>query len=105
MGTLAQLIWLLPTTDDNIPLGIKMSTHGNSTSKTTHTHEKGHGSGGKASADKGTSALNASAAALGTSMDILSSAARDVIHSVDNAAKGVADTVNHKIDDMTKKAP
>ena len=82
-----------------------MSTHGSSTSKSTHPDEKVHGSGGKASADKGSSALNASAAALGTSMDILSSAARDVIHSVDNAAKGVADSVNHTIDDLTKKAP
>ncbi len=88
-----------------------MSTHGNSTSKNTRAHEgkrheeKEHGSGGNASTNKGTSVLNASAAALGTSMDILSSAARDVIHSVDNAAKGVADSVNHKIDDMTKKAP
>ena len=82
-----------------------MSTHGSSTSKSTHADGKAHGSGGKASADKGSSALNASAAALGTSMDILSNAARDVIHSVDSAAKGVADSVNHKIDDLTKKAP
>lgn len=82
-----------------------MSTHGNSSSETKNAHRIEHGTEHKAPANKGSSALNASAAALGTSMDIISSAARDVIHSVDTAAKGVADSVNHKIDDLTKKAP
>ena len=57
------------------------------------------------SANKGNKAVNESAAALGTSMDIMSKAARGVVNSVDAAAKGVATSVNHAIDGLTKKTP
>jgi len=56
-------------------------------------------------ANKGNKVVNESAAALGTSMDILSKAARDVVNSVDAAAKGVATSVNSAIDGLTKKTP
>lgn len=56
-------------------------------------------------ANKGNKVVNESAAALGTSMDIVSKAARDVVNSVDAAAKGVATSVNSAIDGLTKKTP
>ena len=55
--------------------------------------------------NKGNKVLNESAAAVGSGMDIVTKAAKDVVHSVDAAAKGVATSVNYAIDGLTKKTP
>lgn len=57
------------------------------------------------STNKGTKALDDGASAVGSGMDVVTHAARDVVNVVDQAARGVASSVNNAIDSLTKKTP